>query len=65
MMETAETVLAALQATHQPPATSGKLNVAERFRRFRSDEWGCLAQPLPRDAAGEGGRVARRPVTAA
>ena len=42
MMETAETVLASLQATHQPPSGQGKLLVADRFRRFRSDEWDAL-----------------------
>ena len=42
MMETAEAVLAALKATHQPPSATGKLQVADRFRRFRSDEWDAL-----------------------
>ena len=42
MMETAENVLASLKATHQPPSGTGKLNVADRFRRFRSDEWDAL-----------------------
>lgn len=42
MMETAENVLASLKATHQPPSGKGKLNVADRFRRFRSDEWDAL-----------------------
>lgn len=42
MMETAESVLAKLQATQQPPTGAGKLNVTERFRRFRSDEWDAL-----------------------
>ena len=42
MMEAADTVLAAGTATHQPPAGKGKLQVADRFRRFRSDEWDAL-----------------------
>ncbi len=42
MMETADAVLAAVKATHQPPSAVGKLNVADRFRRFRSDEWDAL-----------------------
>ena len=42
MMETAQSVLTALKATHQPPSAAGKLNVADRFRLFRSDEWDAL-----------------------
>ena len=42
MMETAEAVLASVKATHQPPSGKGKLQVADRFRRFRSDEWDAL-----------------------
>lgn len=50
MMETAETVLAALKASNRPPSASGKLDVAGRFRRFRSDEWDALRNRF-RDAA--------------
>ena len=42
MMEAADAVLASLKATHQPPSGDGKLKVADRFRRFRSDEWDAL-----------------------
>ena len=42
MMEAAEAVLASVKATHQPPSGKGKLQVADRFRRFRSDEWDAL-----------------------
>ena len=42
MTETAETVLAAVKATNRPPSASGKLDVAGRFGRFRSDEWNAL-----------------------
>ena len=42
MMEAADSVLATLKATHQPTSAAGKLNVADRFRRFRSDEWDAL-----------------------
>ena len=42
IMDTADTVLAALLATHQPPSSVGKATVADRFRRFRSDEWDAL-----------------------
>jgi len=42
MMEAADGVLASLKATHQPASAGGKLNVADRFRRFRSDEWDAL-----------------------
>lgn len=42
VMETAETVLATLKATAQPPSSAGKPGIAERFRRFRSEEWDAL-----------------------
>lgn len=42
MMEAADAVLASVKATHQPPSGKGKLPVADRFRRFRSDEWDAL-----------------------
>lgn len=42
VMETAETVLAALKATQQPPSSAGKPGIADRFRRFRSEEWDAL-----------------------
>jgi 2-methylisocitrate lyase-like PEP mutase family enzyme len=42
IMETIDSVLASLLATHQPPSSVGKPTVADRFRRFRSDEWDAL-----------------------
>jgi 2-methylisocitrate lyase-like PEP mutase family enzyme len=51
MMETAETVLRQLKETHQPPAAAGKMNVAERFQRFRSDEWDALRNRFRETAA--------------
>ncbi len=42
IMETIDTVLASLRATHQPPSAAGKPDVAARFQRFRSDEWDAL-----------------------
>ncbi len=55
MMETAETVLASLKSTHQPPSSTGKPGIADRFRRFRSDEWDALRnrfrEPAPAKAA--------------
>ena len=42
IMETIDTVLASLLATHQTTSSAGKPAVADRFRRFRSDEWDAL-----------------------
>jgi 2-methylisocitrate lyase-like PEP mutase family enzyme len=42
MMETADKVLLSLMETRTPPSAVGKLNVTQRFQRFRSDEWDAL-----------------------
>jgi 2-methylisocitrate lyase-like PEP mutase family enzyme len=42
MMDAADAALQAVRETHQPPSSAHGLNVAERFRRFRSDEWDAL-----------------------
>ena len=42
VMEACDAALAALKATHQPPAMAGGLSVGDRFRRFGSDEWDAL-----------------------
>lgn len=42
MMETADAVLKSVKETHQPPSSKTSLTVAERFRRFRSEEWDAL-----------------------
>ncbi len=42
MMDAADAALQAVLKTHQPPSSAGSLKVAERFRRFRSDEWDAL-----------------------
>lgn len=42
IMETIDSVLASVLATHQPPTSVGKPTVADRFKRFRSDEWDAL-----------------------
>jgi 2-methylisocitrate lyase-like PEP mutase family enzyme len=41
-MEAYDAALAAVKETHQPPASAGKMRVADRFRRFGSDEWDGL-----------------------
>lgn len=61
MMEAAEAALKALRETHRPPSSVGGLTVADRFRRFRSEEWDALrnrfreqdAAPAPAKAAAE------------
>ncbi len=41
-MEAYDAALAIVKETHQPPASAGKMRVADRFRRFGSDEWDAL-----------------------
>lgn len=42
VMETIDGVLASILATNRTPSSVGKPPVADRFRRFRSDEWDAL-----------------------
>jgi len=41
-MDAYDAALAVVMETHQPPSSVGKLRVADRFRRFGSDEWNAL-----------------------
>ncbi len=41
-MEAYDAALAIVKETHQPPSSAGKMRVADRFRRFGSDEWDAL-----------------------
>ena len=50
VMDACDAALAALKATHQPPALGNGLAVRDRFRRFGSDEWDAL-RPRFRDSA--------------
>ena len=42
MMDAADAALQAVLETNQPPSSATGLKVADRFRRFRSDEWDAL-----------------------
>ena len=41
-MDAYDAALAIVKETHQPPSSAGKMRVADRFRRFGSDEWDAL-----------------------
>ncbi len=57
-MEAYDAVLAVVKETHQPPSAVGKMRVADRFRRFGSDEWDALRTRFRDQPAEPAGKAA-------